>query len=245
MLRISMRPGMEDFEMKSDLGAAEARRTMVRAVVAMMLGTGAFAAEKPSDPKYWIDFGRHLIDDVPLRAQDGALHAVVEIPAGDHEKWETDIVTGRMFHDHKDAKPRSIGYAVPYPANYGSLPQTLMSKEIGGDGDPLDFVLLGERRKRGDVVAVRVVALLRMVDTGDLDNKVIVVPAEGRLSAVDSLEALAKASPGVDQILQLFFTGYKLNDQVKVRDSLPAADARALVESAHGEWRKARASARR
>lgn len=57
---------------------------------------------------------------------------------------------------------------VPCPFNYGSIPGLL-----GGDGDPLDAVLLGSRLPRGTRVRAQVLGVLRFVDAGATDDKVI------------------------------------------------------------------------
>ncbi|VTM56359.1 inorganic diphosphatase [Klebsiella pneumoniae] len=56
-------------------------------------------------------------------------YAVTEIPTGGIVKYETDAKTGFIVADRFQSMP------VAYPANYGSLTQSL-----AGDGDPLDVV---------------------------------------------------------------------------------------------------------
>ena len=56
-------------------------------------------------------------------------YAVTEIPTGGIIKYETDAKTGFIVADRFQSMP------VAYPANYGSLTQSL-----AGDGDPLDVV---------------------------------------------------------------------------------------------------------
>ena len=88
----------------------------------LILAASGDAAEKPPpDPELWRDFDRHLVDDVPLWESSDRIRVVIEIPAASFEKWEVDPVSGKMFWDQKDGKPRRIAYAVPYPANYGAI----------------------------------------------------------------------------------------------------------------------------
>jgi len=49
---------------------------------------------------------------------------------------------GIMKWAFEDGKPRVIKY-LAYPGNYGMIPRTLLPKELGGDGDPLDIIMLG------------------------------------------------------------------------------------------------------
>ena len=51
---------------------------------------------------------------------------------------ETKQVEIELVNDN----PRIINY-LGYPANYGMIPETLLSRNNGGDGDPLDIVVLG------------------------------------------------------------------------------------------------------
>jgi len=58
-----------------------------------------------------------------------AFYAVTEIPADGIIKYETDAKTGFIVAE------RFLSMPVAYPANYGSLRQSL-----AGDGDPLDVI---------------------------------------------------------------------------------------------------------
>ncbi len=57
---------------------------------------------------------------------------------------------------------------LPCPYNYGCIPG-LQS----GDGDPLDVVVLGPRLRRGERVRVPVVGVIKFLDAGCADPKVI------------------------------------------------------------------------
>jgi inorganic pyrophosphatase len=71
----------------------------------------------------------------------------------------------------------SVDWVSPWPApfNYGCLPD-----ELGGDGDPLDAILLGPTRARGDDVPARVVGVVRYRDRGLVDDKLVCTP--GRIT---------------------------------------------------------------
>jgi len=58
---------------------------------------------------------------------------------------------------------------VPCPWNYGSVPDV-----PGGDGDPLDAVVLGPRLARGSRVRYPVRAVMGFVDAGAEDDKLVV-----------------------------------------------------------------------
>jgi len=57
---------------------------------------------------------------------------------------------------------------LPCPYNYGSLPGT-----VGGDGDPIDAIVLGPRLRVGTRVSLPVVAEVDFVDEGQIDTKLV------------------------------------------------------------------------
>lgn len=125
----------------------------------------------------------------PEQAPRQAL-VLVEIPAGGREKLEMDYRTGRLAVDR--VLPDSLGY----PAAYGTFPCTL-----AGDGDPLDVLVLTDSLLQpGSTLLVRPVGVLRMLDAGAQDDKVIAVPLSSALQAV----------PEADQrAIERFFRTYK------------------------------------
>jgi inorganic pyrophosphatase len=88
-------------------------------------------------------------------SDDIAVEAVVEAPRGSFVKRRAD---GRV----------DFVSPVPCPYNYGSLPGT-----VGGDGDPVDAVILGPRRRVGERVRLPVRAEVRFVDEGRDDTKLV------------------------------------------------------------------------
>jgi inorganic pyrophosphatase len=73
---------------------------------------------------------------------------------------------------------------LPCPFNYGSVPGV-----VSGDGDPLDAVLFGPRRRRGSVVRATVFGWVDFVDGGTDDPKLLCGTAPPR--AVDRLLVVA------------------------------------------------------
>jgi inorganic pyrophosphatase len=161
----------------------------------------------------------HLLDDIPAVNSNGTVNAVIEIPTGDNRKFEIDPDTGRLFWELKDGKPRVVKY-LGYPTNYGSIPRTL-----GGDGDPIDMLAIGAMEQRGEISAVQVVGVMRMIDGGDVDDKLIgVLPGtsfEGK--TLDDLRAA-----GVLTILEAWFENYKGPGEIEVT-LFEGADAAAQV----------------
>jgi inorganic pyrophosphatase len=57
---------------------------------------------------------------------------------------------------------------LPSPFNYGSVPNT-----VGEDGDPLDAIVLGPALGMGECVRAPVRAVVRFVDRGLVDDKLV------------------------------------------------------------------------
>ena len=151
---------------------------------------------------------RSFLTGWPAQAGAGLIHVVVEIPAGDVQKWEVSKPDGALRWEMKAGKPRVIPF-VGYPGNYGMVPRTLLPKSAGGDGDPLDVLVLGPPRPRGTVLKVRPIGVLRLLDRGEIDDKIIAVDAEGSFSAFTDMPQLQQQRPGVTRIVELFFGNYK------------------------------------
>jgi inorganic pyrophosphatase len=93
--------------------------------------------------------------------------AIIEIPGGSRNKYELDKATGLFRLD------RVLYSAVHYPGDYGFVPRTLSQ-----DGDPCDvLVLIREPTFVGCEISVRPIGLLRMLDRGEPDEKIVAVPA--------------------------------------------------------------------
>lgn len=172
---------------------------------------------------------KNFLRDHAAKAEGGLVHAVIEIPAGTDEKWEVKPGDGVMRWDLVAGKPRQVKY-LAYPFNYGMVPQTCLGRELGGDGDPLDIVVLGPALPRGTVVAVKVLGVLRMVDSGEQDDKIIAVSPDSPLAAADSLAQLDVRFPGILTIVRTFFENYKGPGVMQFEGCADAAAAAALLQ---------------
>lgn len=93
------------------------------------------------------------------------VNGIVEISTGMRTKYEVDKDTGLLKLD------RVLYSAVFYPANYGFIPRSL-----GEDMDPLDIMILcREPIQPLCLVPSRVVGVMRMVDQGLADDKILAV----------------------------------------------------------------------
>lgn len=123
----------------------------------------------------------HLVHDYPAIDAD-YVNAVIEIPRNTTAKVEVDHDSGVLRWTRRNGELRHV--ALPYPGNYGLIPRTLSPRALGGDGDPLDVLVLGAPALRGSVLRVRPIAVLRLRDSGEEDDKIIAV-LEGSNETID------------------------------------------------------------
>jgi inorganic pyrophosphatase len=159
----------------------------------------------------------------PKGAPEEVLLAV-EIPAGSFTKYEIND-EGLVFVDRFQSMP------VAYPANYGSMPRTL-----AGDGDPLDaLVLTREPLHPGVLVKFRPIGVLRMLDDGKHDEKIIGVPTDKVDPTYAGIRDLVDLPEIERQRIEAFFRIYK--DLPKGRNPVQlngygdAKEAKALIQA--------------
>ena len=125
------------------------------------------------------------------------INVVIEIRRGERNKYEVDKATGRLVLDRVNAT------MLGYPTDYGYVPSTLCD-----DGDPLDALLvIAESVPHGVVVPSRPIGVLRMVDGGENDEKLIVVPTDDIMS--DHIKEVADLGPNFAPMVEHFYTHYK------------------------------------
>jgi inorganic pyrophosphatase len=100
-----------------------------------------------------------------------SFNVLVEISQGSNLKYEFDETSGEMKVDF-------VFNDLFFPFNYGFIPHTL-----GGDGDALDAIVLSSAPiPSGSVVKCSAIGILETVDTGEVDNKLIVAPVDDILA---------------------------------------------------------------
>lgn len=134
----------------------------------------------------------HLPDDI-----EAYFPAVIEIPKGSKLKYEIDKRTGMLMLD------RVLYSSVQYPANYGLIPQT-----HGGDGDPLDvLVLMQEPVHPLTVLRARAIGGFQMRDDKGIDDKIVAVAIDD--PAFAHYQEASELSRHVLVELRRFFQDYK------------------------------------
>ena len=150
------------------------------------------------------------------------INALVEIPMGKRTKYEVDKETGLLKLD------RILFSSVHYPANYGFIPQSL-----GEDGDPLDvMVICKESIVPLCLVPARIVGVMRMVDQGLADDKILAVPIKD--ASTRNVVDIEDVDESFKLELKTFFESYTLleNKSVQVPDFLSKEVAKNLVMEA-------------
>jgi len=159
----------------------------------------------------------NLLHDIEPGTKE-AMNVIVEINKGSHNKYEIDKKTGLIALDR-------VAYTgQDFPFDYGFVPQTLWE-----DGDALDVVILTTYPLvPGILVRVRPVALMKMIDSGEGDDKVIAVPVDDpRWKEVKDVKDV---NPHTLKEIEHFYSTYKKlqNKEVSVngfegKDSAEAA----------------------
>lgn len=188
--------------------------------------------------KYSIVAPYNLNVEIPFTNSDGTYNAVIEIPAGTTAKWEVSKITGHLEWIFEGMQPREIRY-LAYPANYGLIPQTLLKKSLGGDGDPLDVVVLGDSVPIGSVLRVKILGSLKLRDEGETDDKIIAARQGSHFSMFNSLDEFARAYPGLLDIIEIWFENYKGLGRVKSDGFEPSSVAVRKLEAAHEAFKGA------
>ena len=117
---------------------------------------------KPS--KYMLN----LLHVLPPFADEGKgiANTIVEVSAGSINKYELITESGQLKLDR-------VGYSsLAYPFTYGAIPATW-----DYDGDPLDveIVNITEPLVPGSLVEIRVIGVMKFIDGGEVDDKIIAV----------------------------------------------------------------------
>ena len=168
----------------------------------------------------------HDIDPKVIKPDD--FYAVIEISKGSNCKYELDKSSGMLKLD------RVLFTATHYPANYGFIPRT-----FADDGDPLDvLVLCSAPIIPMTLVRVHPIGVMRMVDGGKLDDKIIAVPvSDPQFQGIKSMDEL----PGhlFDEIMH-FFKVYKQleNKKTSVKEMFDREEAIAIVKDAISSYKE-------
>eukprot|EP01013_Petalomonas_cantuscygni_P001341 TRINITY_DN11374_c0_g1_i1.p1 TRINITY_DN11374_c0_g1~~TRINITY_DN11374_c0_g1_i1.p1 ORF type:complete len:496 (-),score=82.44 TRINITY_DN11374_c0_g1_i1:277-1716(-) len=182
---------------------------------------------------------------------------------------QTRVPFNPIGQDTKKGQLRFLEYSHPLcpdgmPFHYGAFPQTWENPRhchfrgskgaralsngmpaaadgYGGDDDPIDVVNLSlTPRAVGEVVAVRIVGVLPMLDDGEADWKVLVVEADDM--SMDHIRTSHDVPPETVEAVRHWFQYYKTVDGKPENvfahegEVLDGGIARAVVEHTHRAW---------
>lgn len=138
-------------------------------------------------------------DEIPK-----VINVIIEIPKGSKNKYEIDKETGLIKLD------RAMKTSQDYPFDYGFVPQTYWE-----DGDALDVVVLTTYPLHpGILVEARPVGIMKMIDGGDSDDKIISVPKDD--PRWDNVKDIKDVNPYTLKEIKHFFETYKTIENKKV-----------------------------
>ncbi|RMC13975.1 hypothetical protein DUI87_09059 [Hirundo rustica rustica] len=139
------------------------------------------------DPRTEFDWNSKVIDLLALVL----FNMIVEVPRWSNAKMEiaTEEPLNPIKHDIKKGKLRYVANIFPHKGyiwNYGALPQTWEDPNhtdnitgCCGDNDPIDVCEIGSKiRSSGEIVQVKVLGVLALVDEGETDWKIIAISAD-------------------------------------------------------------------
>jgi inorganic pyrophosphatase len=158
--------------------------------------------------------------DVSFGEESPAIvQCIIEIPSGSKAKYELDKESGLLRLD------RVLFSSVHYPANYGFIPRTYCD-----DKDPLDVLVISQVEVVPFcIVNAKVIGVMRMLDGGEKDDKIIAVAADD--ISVNHYNDIKDLPPHTVLEVQRFFEDYKKleNKKVVVEDFLGREEAFRIV----------------
>lgn len=156
------------------------------------------------------------------------VNGIIEIPKNCRAKYELDKDSGMLLLD------RVLYSSINYPANYGFIPQT-----YGDDKDPLDIMVLSQIEiVPMCIVEAKVIGVMRMLDVGEMDDKIIAVAANDM--SVTHFEDVNELPEFWIKELRSFFEDYKKleNKEVVVEDFQGKDVAMEVIEQAIADYNK-------
>ncbi|KAL7856806.1 hypothetical protein SRHO_G00157050 [Serrasalmus rhombeus] len=219
---------------------------------------------KPNTQDYRVYFknseGKYIspFHDIPLYADEAKniFHAVIEVPRWTNAKMEiaTKDPLNPLKQDVKKGNLRYVCNVFPHKGyiwNYGAIPQTWedpghKDEDTGccGDNDPIDICDIGNKVcSQGEVIRVKVLGTLALIDEGETDWKVIVINVEDpEADDFNDINDVRRLKPGYLEATVDWFRMYKVpdgkpenqfafNGEFKNRDF-----AIKTVKDTHGYW---------
>ncbi|MGC8651260.1 MAG: inorganic diphosphatase [Minisyncoccia bacterium] len=151
---------------------------------------------------------------------------LIEIPRGSKNKYEFDLKYEVIRLD------RVLHSSVYYPGEYGLVPET-----ISEDGDPADIlVIMTTETFPGCLIKVRPIGLLKMIDSGHNDNKILAVAYND--PAYQEVKNYADLPSHLLKQIVNFFETYKILEgkEIKILGWEDAAAAKEYIKTVHDKY---------
>ena len=160
--------------------------------------------------------------------ENGEINVVIEIPTGSNHKIEWDRENACFMLDRVEP----IAFAKP--CNYGFIPQTLDE-----DGDELDaLVITDQPLTTGIRMVAKILGVMKFVDDGEVDDKIICVPADYRNNG-DCYQTLADLPKRTLEQIEFHFNHYKdlkKPGTTKVEKFGDEKEAKQVIKDAIARW---------
>jgi inorganic pyrophosphatase len=169
-------------------------------------------------------------ENIPIgeKAPD-VINVVIEIPKGSNNKYEFDEELGVIKLD------RVLYSPFHYPLDYGFIPATRSE-----DGDHLDALVIGsDALPTGCLVAARPIGMLKMIDSGEPDAKILAVQDKNpRFDKIKSIKDVEAFNPHLLKEVSHFFQTYKdlQGKKVEIQGWEDVAVAKAEIKKAEGVY---------
>ncbi|MBQ3468164.1 inorganic diphosphatase [Candidatus Saccharibacteria bacterium] len=160
--------------------------------------------------------------------ENGEINVVVEIPTGSNHKIEWDRDNACFMLDRVEPM------AFAKPCNYGFIPQTLDE-----DGDELDALIITDQPlTTGIYLTAKVLGVMKFVDDGEVDDKIICVPADDRNNG-DCYSSLSDLPKRTLEQIEFHFNHYKdlkKPGTTKVEKFGDIEEAKTVIKDAIKRW---------
>ncbi len=164
----------------------------------------------------------------PQTDSPDVVKGIIEIPKGNRAKYELDKESGLLRLD------RVLFSSMYYPHNYGIIPQSYCD-----DHDPLDILILSQIEVVPlCIVEAKVIGVMRMLDNGEADDKIIAVAAGD--PSVTHYNDISELPPHMTAEIMSFFEDYtKLeNKTVVVEKFFDKATAMQILDDSYKMYQK-------